>query len=131
MVFSQNVFKAGPHRFLRSSVSSPATLGCGDAEIAELVPSMATKQDTSLQESTGVVVMSKQLSIRCNCYSSSITPTKLGRSFSLRKCSYVTFVNVLNRYWPAGEVHFDMEAQKAPRLWSIGGRYASVAIRTP
>ena len=63
MVFSQNVFKAGPHRFLRSSVSSPAPQRCGDAAIIELVLSMATKTDTSLQDSPGVVVMSIQLSI--------------------------------------------------------------------
>ena len=62
MVFSRHVFKAGPHRFLRSSVSSPAPQRCGDAAIIELL-SMATKTDTSLQDSPGVVVMSKQLSI--------------------------------------------------------------------
>ena len=63
MVFSQNVFKAGPHRFLRSSVSSPAPQRCDDAAIIELVLSMVTKTDTSLQDSPGVVVMSIQLSI--------------------------------------------------------------------
>ena len=42
--------------------------------------------------------------------------------------SFVTFDNVVNIYWPAGEVRFDMAAQQAPRPWSICGRSATVAI---
>ena len=94
MVFSQNVFKAGPHRFLRSTISSPAPLCCGDAEIAELVPSMAIKQDTSLQDSPDVVVMSKQLSIHGATATVALSRRLnklIGRSLSLRnQCESAT-----------------------------------------